>query len=148
GGTLNVFGQTALGGAAATVGGPNTTPGQVVLRGGTLNLLTNDTVKINNVNIFGNPNSLGLDVAVRGNAVINVDRFAGTGTGNVQQIGTLLMGDVTLTVTGGDNYRLQVGGTTTLQGPGSTFAPQPAANTVNGDMILAGLVTGSGSLNV
>src|SRR5688572_15710064 len=98
-------------------------------------MLTSDTNKINGVNIWGNPDSIGLNMAVRGAAALTVNQIGG-GIGNVQQIGNLLMGNSTLTVGGANNYRLQVAGTTTLEGAGSTFS-LPSVGGVNGSVILA-----------
>ena len=63
--------------------------------------------------------------------------------GNAFQIGDLNLTENTLTVVGGNEYRLRVAGTTTIQG---TFANVNMANNYI-FMELAGKVTGSGALN-
>jgi hypothetical protein len=72
----------------------NTTPGLVSLYGGILNLQTN-AGGVNGTSIFGNPSTLGLNIAVLNATTINVDRFSGTNTGNAIQIGSLSIGNTT-----------------------------------------------------
>jgi fibronectin-binding autotransporter adhesin len=118
-GTLLVQNPYALGGFN------NTTPGTVNLYGGALDLRTN-AGGLNGTSIFGNPSTLGLNIVVRNAATINVDRI-GANAGNAIQIGSLSLGNTTLTQTAANTYRLRVAGTTSIQGSASIFNPTSGA---------------------
>ena len=124
------------------LGGYNgTTPGLVSLYGGILNLQTN-AGGVNGTSIFGNPSTLGLNIAVLNATTINVDRFSGTNTGNAIQIGSLTLGNTTLSETASNSYRLRVAGTTTIQGSASLFSP---GSNAPGALELMGNITDSGA---
>ncbi|MBL9133229.1 MAG: hypothetical protein JNG86_18610, partial [Verrucomicrobiaceae bacterium] len=139
------------------LGGANgSTPGDVNLYSGTLGLLfSNTTTAINGTHgqhfsnqvvKFGAEAGLGLNVNLRGPALINVNQgsVSVTGQGNIMQIGALNMSNATLTLTGGNLYRLRVAGTTTLQGSQAAF--QTNSDGPSGVVELTGLVTGGGTL--
>ncbi len=143
----SVFG---LGGANGSI------PGDVNLYSGTLGLLySNTTTAINsthgqhfsNVVVkFGAESTLGLTVNVRGPALINVNQgsVSLTGQGNIMQVGALNMSNATLSLSGGNLYRLRVAGTTTIQGSQAAF--QTNSDGPSGMLELAGQITGSGTL--
>lgn len=143
----SVFG---LGGANGSI------PGDVNLYSGTLGLLySNTTTAINGTHgqhfsnqvvKFGAESTLGLTVNVRGPALINVNQgsVSVTGQGNIMQIGALNMSNATLSLSGGNLYRLRVAGTTTIQGSQAAF--QTNSDGPSGMLELAGQITGAGTL--
>ncbi|HEY5313241.1 MAG TPA: autotransporter-associated beta strand repeat-containing protein, partial [Pirellulales bacterium] len=164
GGTILNFGSLTVTNPNGLGGGNNVTPGNVTLNGGTLNLLNNgigvgNTITnvigqpgyVNNVNAAsivygqttGTPN--GYNVVVTNNATINVNNN-GANTGNTMQLGNLSIGNQTLTVTGANNYQLNFEGTITLSGTKATFSTTTSPTTTSGNLLLDGLITGSGNL--
>ncbi|MGV3660650.1 MAG: autotransporter-associated beta strand repeat-containing protein [Prosthecobacter sp.] len=154
---IGVTGGITLDNAVFGLGGANgSTPGDVNLYSGTLGLLySNTTTAINSTHgqhfsnqvvKFGAESTLGLTVNVRGPALINVNQgsVSLTGQGNIMQIGALNMSNATLTLGGGNLYRLRVAGTTTIQGGQAAF--QNNNDGPSGVIELAGQITGSGTL--
>jgi autotransporter-associated beta strand protein len=133
-GTLTVQNPLGLGGANGT------TPGAVSLYGGQLNLQSNGA-GVNGTIVYGNPNTLGLNVNVNAPAAVYVDRV-GANTGNAIQIGTLNIGNSTLTLTGGNNYRLKVAGATNLLGSAAVLNPTTAGPVA---LELAGVISDGGA---
>jgi autotransporter-associated beta strand protein len=156
GGTLEIRNPNALGGAnGATVGA-------VDLYGGTLALRDHSNSYVNNTNdirgvpesvmILGDSNTTGATFNVRGPATIDANRFQVIGNmgGQAQaqgiyQIGALNVSNNTLTVTGGNSYRLRVAGTTNLTGNVASFST--GADLLSGTIQFDGQITGSGQLN-
>ncbi|MEI6872074.1 MAG: hypothetical protein WCL08_07305, partial [Verrucomicrobiota bacterium] len=138
-------GGPVLGGQSVPLGTPGAgfaSTGDVNLVGGQLNLRSNGGGNDGTI-ILGNPTTNGVNVNVRGPVTINVDQLTAN-TGNSFQIGNLTMTENTLTVSGGNNYRLRVAGTTTLSGAYANFVPN---GDISGALELAGSITGSGALN-
>lgn len=138
-GTLLVENPLALGGFN------NSTPGDVSLVGGTLDLRSNGS-GVNGTIILGNQNTKGVNVNIYGPATINVDRLnSTTNTGNSWQINNLNLTENTLTVTGANNYGLLVAGTTTIAGGYANI--NSGSDQANGNIEFAGLITGTGAFN-
>jgi fibronectin-binding autotransporter adhesin len=125
------------------LGGANgSTPGTVTLQGGELRLNSNGGGPNGNI-IFGNPATNGINVAIAGSAIINVDRVTAN-TGNQIQIGNLSIANSTLSLTGGNSYSLRVAGTTALNGAYANVNTATAGATF---LQLAGVVSGTAGLN-
>lgn len=80
-----------------------------------------------------------LSILGTGTSRIDVNRFDlenGTNTGNTFRLGRLNMGAQTLSVVGGNGYRAEINGTTTLTGA-ATFQTDTA------DLVLKGAISGS-----
>lgn len=137
-GTLQIQNPLALGGADGT------TPGLVTLFGGTLDL-RDDGGGVNGTIILGNPDSNGVDMLIAGPATIRVDRFSSANTGNYWQINNLTLSENTLTMAGANNYGFRVAGTTTIAG--SYASINSTSDQANGNIELAGLITGAGALD-
>ncbi|MDB6120927.1 MAG: uncharacterized protein JWO08_4708, partial [Verrucomicrobiaceae bacterium] len=138
-GTLLVENPFALGGYN------NTTPGDVSLVSGTLDLRSNGG-GVKDVITLGNQNTNGVNVNIYGPATINVDRLnSTTNTGNVWQINNLNLTENVLTVTGANNYGLRVAGTTTIAGGFASI--NSGSDQANGNIEFAGLITGAGAFN-
>jgi autotransporter-associated beta strand protein len=90
--------------------------------------------------VYGNPNTAGLNLRILGSATVNADRVSAN-TGNAIQINTLSIANSTLTVSGGNNYRLLVAGTTSIQGNAAIFSASSNAPQV---LELAGPITDGG----
>jgi autotransporter-associated beta strand protein len=118
---------------------------EISLAGGTLALRDNGSG-------LGNPQDIafGDNVTVTGNSTISVDRtgvagFPGsTALNKTIQLGTLTIGNNTLTVANANGYGLEFTGLTTLSAATPTFSVSggTASNLVQG-LVLAGQVTGS-----
>jgi hypothetical protein len=122
------------------LGGYNgTTPGPVSLYGGQLTLQSNGP-GVNGTIVYGNPNTLGLNLSILGNATISAAQ-ASANTGNAIQVNTLSIANSTLTVSGANNYRLLVAGTTSIQGNAAIFSASSAVPQV---LELAGPITDGG----
>jgi autotransporter-associated beta strand protein len=157
----NTTGGINLNNTTFGLGGANgSAAGDVDLYGGTLGLLFNNgTTGINGTNgqqfnnmvvKFGAESGLGLTLNVRGPGLVNVNQPTPSsntsfGQGNIMQIGTLNMTNATLSLAGGNNYRFRVAGTTNILGAQASF--QTNSDGPSGVLELAGLITGSGSLN-
>lgn len=125
GGTLRVFAKApnVASGASTdlTFGGIST--GDITLMQGLLDLrVDNDQGGAADTNlervIYADTGTMGPNVIVNGSTQINVDRTGLVGAGTTKQVvlGNLTMGQQWLTVTGGNSYSLEFGGTTTLLG--------------------------------
>jgi fibronectin-binding autotransporter adhesin len=139
-GGVNIYAGNVISQNPFGLGGfNNTTPGPVTLYGGGLNLQSNGAGP-NGVIVYGNPNTLGLNLRILGNASVSVDR-PGANSGNAIQVNTLSLANATLTVAGGNNYRLLVAGTTSIQGNAAIFS---ASSNVPQVLELAGPITDGG----
>lgn len=103
----------------------------------------------NQVVKFGSETGDGLTLNVRGPGQINVNQGTVStntafGQGNIMQVGTLNMSNATLSLSGGNLYRVRVAGTTTIQGSQAAF--QTNSDGPSGALELAGLVTGTGAI--
>lgn len=137
GGTLRVFAKAPNVAAGAstdlTFGGIST--GTITLMQGLLDLrVDNDQGTAADTNlervIYGDTTAP--NVIVNGSTQINVDRTGLVAAGTTKQValGNLTMGQQWLTVTGGNSYSLEFGGTTTLLG--SPYFNNSADLTLNG----------------
>ena len=155
---VNTVGGINLNNTAFGLGGfGGSTPGAVNLYSGTLGLLfsnTNTAINSthgqhfsNQVIKIGAELGNGITLNVFGPGLINVNQAAVslTGQGNILQVGDLNMANTTLTLTGGNLYRLRVAGTTTLLGGQAAF--QTNSDGPSGALELFGQITGSGALN-
>lgn len=156
GGILEVRNVNALGGAnGASVGDVNLYGGSLALRDYSNSYIngTNDIRGVpESVLIIGNSNTLGANFNVRGPATIDVNRFQVIGNmgGQAQaqgiyQINALNISNNTLTMAGGNAYRLRVAGTTTLSGNYANIST--ASDGAGGTIQMDGKITGSGQLN-
>ncbi len=158
---VNTTGGINLNNSTFGLGGfDGSTPGAVNLYSGTLGLLfSNGNTGINGTHgqHFSNQvikigaeigNGIALNVLGPGLVNVNVGNVTSHtqwGQGNILQVGDLNMTNTTLTLTGGNLYRLRVAGTTTLLGSQAAF--QTNSDGPSGALELFGQITGSGALN-
>ncbi|MDB6120936.1 MAG: uncharacterized protein JWO08_4717, partial [Verrucomicrobiaceae bacterium] len=115
--------------------------GAVNLVGGTLNLNSNGS-GANGTIILGDQTGAGSTVNIRGPVTVGVNNN-GANSGNVWQVGALNLTDNTLTVSGGNNYRLRVAGPTQILGGYANIANSTDVSA----LILDGVISGTGALN-
>ncbi len=138
-GTLLVENPLALGGYNGS------TPGDVTLVSGTLDLRSNGG-GIQGTIILGNQSTNGVNMNIQGPATINVDRLNSTvNMGNDWQINNLTLTENTLTMTGANSYGFHVAGTTTIAGSYATIFSN--SDQANGNIEFDGVITGPGAFN-
>lgn len=164
-GGTDIYGYNTTGGITvnnstfAFGGFNNSVAGDVNLYSGTLNLLfSNGNTGINTTHgqhfsnqviKIGAEAGNGITMNVRGPALVNVNvgnvsSNTQWGRGNILQVGDLNMSNTTLTLSGGNFYRLRVAGTTTITGSQAAF--QTNSDGPNGAIELFGKVTGTGAI--
>lgn len=159
--TLNSFGGLTLNNTTYGLGGYNgSTAGDVNLYSGNLNLFFSNTntgvngtqgQQFNNQVIkVGNENTDGITLNLRGPSTIYVNQGlvssnSTSGQGNIIQVGALNLTNTTVTLGGGNLYRLRAAGPISILGSQITFQTNQNDGP-SGALELTGKISGSGAI--
>lgn len=156
GGTLRVFAKapnSAVNGVSSiTAGGLGN--GAITLMQGVLDLRVDKdggtAADSDNERVIYGSGATGPNIQVRGSSTINVDRTGLVAAGANKQVvlGNLSIGSEILTVSGGNTYGLEIGGTTTLEGNaffnnGVDFVLNGAVSSGGGEVLIHKIGTGT-----